>query len=180
MEQMHATTIVAVKKGNSIAIAGDGQVTQGNAVVLKNTARKIRRLYNDKILMGFAGSVADALALSDRFEAKLRESGGNLRRAVIEFGKEWRRDKIMRHLEAMMIVGNTEYLLLLSGTGEIIEPDEGILAIGSGGMYAYAAAKALSENTDMKPVEIAEKAMHIAADICVYTNHNIITDSMEK
>ena len=178
MENMHATTIVAVKKGNSIAIAGDGQVTLGNTV-MKHTAHKIRRLYNDKVLMGFAGAVADALTLSDRFEAKLRESGGNLRRAVVEFGKEWRSDKMMRRLEAMMIVGNADYLLLLSGTGEIIEPDEGILAIGSGGMYAYAAAKALSENTDMAPKEIVEKAMNIAADICVYTNHNIIIDSME-
>lgn len=177
MENMHATTIVAVKKDNKVAIAGDGQVSLQNTI-MKHNAKKIRRLYNDKVLMGFAGAVADAQTLSDRFEAKLKESGGNLKRAVIDFAKEWRTDRIMRRLEAMMIIANGDYLLLLSGNGEIIEPDEGICAIGSGGTFAYAAAKALLENTDFEPREIVEKAINIAADICVFTNHNITIDSM--
>jgi ATP-dependent HslUV protease, peptidase subunit HslV len=174
---MHATTILAVKKGENIAIAGDGQVTLENTI-MKATARKVRRLYDDKVLMGFAGSVADAQALADKFESKLKEAHGNLKRAVIEFAKEWRTDRILRRLEAMMIVGNAEYLLVISGNGEVIEPDEGIAAIGSGGAFALAAAKALVANTDLPAREIVEKAMHIAADICIYTNHNIVVDEM--
>lgn len=174
---MHATTIVAVKKDNKVAIAGDGQVTLENTI-MKQTARKLRRLYDDKVLMGFAGSVADAQTLADKFEAKLKESHGNLKRAVIEFAKEWRTDRILRRLEAMMIVGNEEYLLVISGGGEVIEPDEGIAAIGSGGAYATAAAKALLRNTDLSPREIVEQAMNIAADICVYTNHHITVDEL--
>ncbi len=174
---MHGTTIIAVKKDGKIAIAGDGQVTHENTV-MKHTARKVRRLYEDKVLMGFAGSVADAQTLSDKFETKLKEAHGNLKRAVIEFAKEWRTDRILRRLEAMMIIGNQEYLLVLSGNGEVIEPDEGIAAIGSGGAYAAAAAKALVANTDLDVKEIVERAMHIAADICVYTNHHITVDEL--
>lgn len=175
--EMHATTICAVKKDGKIAIAGDGQVTLENTI-MKGTARKVRRIYDDKILMGFAGSVADAQALSDKFESKVKEAHGNLKRAVIEFAKEWRTDRILRRLEALMIVGNEEYLLVLSGNGEVIEPDEGIAAIGSGGAYAAAAAKALLRNTDLSPREIVEKALNIAADICVFTNHHITVDEL--
>ena len=175
--EMHATTICAVKKDGKIAIAGDGQVTLENTI-MKGTARKVRRIYDDKILMGFAGSVADAQALSDKFESKVKEAHGNLKRAVIEFAKEWRTDRVLRRLEALMIVGNEEYLLVLSGNGEVIEPDEGIAAIGSGGAYAAAAAKALLRNTDLSPKEIVEKALNIAADICVYTNHHITVDEL--
>ena len=174
---MHATTICAVKKDGKIAIAGDGQVTLENTI-MKATARKVRRIYDDKILMGFSGSVADAQALSDKFESKVKEAHGNLKRAVIEFAKEWRTDRILRRLEALMIVGNEEYLLVVSGNGEVIEPDEGIAAIGSGGAYAAAAAKALLRNTDLSPKEIVEKALNIAADICVYTNHHITVDEL--
>ncbi len=175
--KMHATTILAVKKDDKIAIAGDGQVTLENTI-MKATARKVRRIYDDKVLMGFAGAVADAQALSDKFEAKLREAHGNLKRAVIEFAKEWRTDRVLRRLEAMMIVGNQEYLLVISGNGEVIEPDEGIAAIGSGGAFAAAAAKALVRNTDMTPRQIVEQALNIAADICIYTNHQITVDEL--
>ena len=174
---MHATTIIAVKKGDKIAIAGDGQVTLENTI-MKQNARKVRRIYDDKILMGFAGSVADAQTLSDKFEGKLKEAHGNLKRAVIDFAKEWRTDRVLRKLEAMMIVGNKEYLLILSGNGEVIEPDEGVAAIGSGGAFAASAAKALLRNTDMEPKEIVEQAMNIASDICIYTNNHIIVDEL--
>ncbi|MCE5199789.1 MAG: ATP-dependent protease subunit HslV [Armatimonadota bacterium] len=175
--EMHGTTVLSVKMGNQIAIAADGQVTLENTV-MKHKARKIRRLYDDKVLMGFAGSVADAQTLADKFESKLKEAHGNLKRAVIEFAKEWRTDRILRRLEAMMIVGNQEYLLIISGNGEVIEPDEGIAAIGSGGAYAASAARALLHNTDFSPKEIVEKSMHIAADICIYTNHEIMVDEL--
>lgn len=175
--EMHATTIVAVKKDDQIAIAGDGQVTLENTI-MKHKARKVRRIYDDKVLMGFAGSVADAQTLADKFETKLREAHGNLKRAVIEFAKEWRTDRVLRRLEAMLIVANKEYLLVISGGGEVIEPDEGVAAIGSGGGFAAAAARALLNNTEMSPREIVEQAMHIAADICVYTNHEITVDSL--
>lgn len=174
---IHATTICAVKKNGHIAIAGDGQVTLENTI-MKGTARKIRRIYDDKILMGFAGSVADAQTLADKFESKVKESHGNLRRAVIEFAKEWRTDRVLRRLEALMIVGNAEYLLVVSGNGEVIEPDEGVAAIGSGGAYAAAAARALLANTDLSPREIVKKALNIAADICIYTNHHITVDEL--
>jgi ATP-dependent HslUV protease subunit HslV len=174
---MHGTTILAVKKGSKIAIAGDGQVTFENSI-MKQKARKLRRLYDDTILMGFAGSVADAQALADKFEGKLKEAHGNLKRAVIEFAKEWRTDRILRQLQAMMIVGNREYLLVISGNGEVIEPDEGVAAIGSGGGFAAAAAKALLRNTDLSPREIVEQSLHIAADICIYTNHEITVDEL--
>lgn len=177
MDQMHGTTILAVKKDSKIAIAGDGQVTLENSI-MKQKARKLRRLYDDKVLMGFAGSVADAQALADKFETKLREAHGNLKRAVIEFAKEWRTDRILRQLQAMIIVGNQEYLLVISGNGEVIEPDEGVAAIGSGGGFAAAAARALLRNTDMSVREIVEQSLHIAADICIYTNHEIVVDEM--
>ena len=177
MEQMHGTTILAVKRDSKIAIAGDGQVTFENSI-MKQKARKLRRLYDDKVLMGFAGSVADAQALADKFEAKLREAHGNLKRAVIEFAKEWRTDRILRQLQAMIIVGNQEYLLVISGNGEVIEPDEGVAAIGSGGGFAAAAARALLRNTDLPVREIVEQSLHIAADICIYTNHEIVVDEI--
>lgn len=177
MQQMHGTTILAVKKGPEIAIAGDGQVTFENSI-MKQKARKLRRLNDDKILMGFAGSVADAQALADKFEGKLKEAHGNLKRGVIEFAKEWRTDRILRQLQAMMIVGNQEYLLVISGNGEVIEPDEGVAAIGSGGGFAAAAARALLQNTDLSPREIVERSLHIAADICIYTNHEIVVDEL--
>ncbi|MHB9035897.1 MAG: ATP-dependent protease subunit HslV [Armatimonadota bacterium] len=174
---MHGTTVIAVKKDTKVAIAADGQVTLENTI-MKHKARKLRRLYDDKVLMGFAGSVADAQTLADKFESKLREAHGNLKRAVIEFAKEWRTDRILRRLEAMMIVANEEYLLVISGNGEVIEPDEGVAAIGSGGAFAAAAARALMRNTDLSPLEIVQKSMDIAADICIYTNHEITTDEM--
>ena len=174
---MHATTIVGVRKDGKVAIAGDGQVTL-DKTVMKNTAKKIRRLYQGKVLAGFAGSAADAMALADRFEAKLESSNGNLQRAVIEFAKEWRSDRVLRRFEALMIVANPEYLLVVSGDGNVLETDDGIAAIGSGGPYAQAAAKALVENTELSAREIVEKAMLIAADICIYTNSNITVDEL--
>ena len=174
---MHATTIVGVKRDGKVAIAGDGQVTL-DKTVMKNTAKKIRRLYQGKVLAGFAGSAADAMALADRFEEKLEAASGNLPRAVVEFAKEWRSDRVLRRFEALMIVGNPEYLLVVSGDGNVLDTDDGIAAIGSGGPYAQAAAKALLENTDLSAKEIAEKALHIAADICIYTNSQIVVDEL--
>lgn len=174
---MHATTIVGIRRDGQVAIAGDGQVTLENTI-LKAGARKIRRMYNGRVLAGFAGSVADAQSLADKFESKLEQSGGNLKRAVIEFAKEWRTDRVMRRLEAMMIVADQDNLLLISGDGNVIEPDEGVLAIGSGGSFAQAAARALVRHTDMSAREIAEQAMRIAAEICIYTNDRIVIDSL--
>ena len=172
----HATTILAVKKDGHTAVAGDGQVTMGNAVIMKNTARKVRRLYHGRVIAGFAGSVADAFALFDKFEARLSDCNGNLVRAAVEFAKEWRRDRVLQKLEALLIMTDGEHLFLVSGNGEVIEPDDGVAAVGSGGNYAMAAARALKENTDLSAHEIAEKALHIAADICVFTNHNVIVE----
>ena len=174
---MHATTIVGVRKDGKVAIAGDGQVTL-DKTVMKNTARKIRRLYQGKVLAGFAGSAADAMALADRFEAKLEASNGNLQRAVIEFAKEWRSDRVLRRFEALMIVANPEFLFIVSGDGNVMDTDDGIAAIGSGGPYAQAAAKALAENTSLSAREIVEKAMLIASDICIYTNSNITVEEI--
>lgn len=176
--QIRATTIIAVCRDNQVAMAGDGQVTFGDTV-MKHTAKKIRTLYDGQILAGFAGAVADALTLFDKFEIQLEEHRGNLRKAAVELTKEWRTDKFLRRLEAQLIVADPEQLLLLSGEGDVIEPDEGIAAIGSGGPYALAAAKALMENTDLKAEQIAEKALHIAADLCIYTNHNISLQVIE-
>ncbi len=169
----HATTIVAVKRGEQVAIAGDGQVTFGQATVMKHTAKKVRRIYNGKVLTGFAGSVADAFTLFEKFEGKLEEYHGNLQKAAIELAKEWRTDKMLRKLEALIIVADKEKLLIVSGGGEVIEPDDGIAAIGSGGNYALAAARALVAHTDLPPAKIVKEAMKVAANICVYTNENI-------
>ncbi|MBQ9832674.1 MAG: ATP-dependent protease subunit HslV [Clostridia bacterium] len=167
------TTIVAVKKNGQTAIAGDGQVTMGERTIMKSTAKKVRRLYNDKVVVGFAGSVADAFSLCERFETKLTQYSGSLRRAAVSLAQDWRSDKALRKLEALLIVADSEDLLVVSGTGEVIDPDDGIAAIGSGGMYAMAAAKALMGNTELSAREIAEKSIMIAADICVFTNGNI-------
>lgn len=173
MNMFHATTIVAVKKGTNVAIAGDGQVTFGQNTIMKHTARKVRRLHQGQVVAGFAGSVADAFTLFEKFEGKLEEFHGNLMRAAVELAKEWRTDKYLRALEAMLIVANKEHLLVLSGNGEVIEPDEGVTAIGSGGSYALAAARALVKHTELSPKEVVQEALNLAADICVYTNKNI-------
>ena len=167
------TTICAVRRGGKIAVAGDGQVTMGESVVMKNGAVKVRRIFGGQVITGFAGSVADAFALCERLEEKLTQFAGNLQRAAVELALEWRQDKAMRKLEAMLICADKENLLLLSGTGEVIEPDDNVLSIGSGGNYALAAARALMENTELSAAEIAEKALHIAASICVFTNDHI-------
>lgn len=177
--RIHSTTIVAVKRENEVALAGDGQVTQEHTV-LKHTARKVRRLYQNRVLAGFAGSVADAQALADKFESKLEASSGNLTRAAVEFAKEWRTDRILRRLEAMMIVTDGDRLYILSGDGNVVEPDDGVAAIGSGGMYAAAAAKALAKNTQMRAREIVEEAMRIAAEICIYTNDKVTIDLLHN
>ena len=175
---LQGTTIVAVKKDGKTAIAGDGQVTLGEKVVMKHTAVKVRRLFNGNVVVGFAGSVADAFTLSERFEAKLEQYSGSLARAAVELAQDWRSDKYMRKLEAMLIAADKDTLLIVSGTGEVIEPDNGILAIGSGGSYAQAAAQALVENTDLPASEIAVKAIKIASDICVFTNGNITLEEV--
>ena len=174
----HATTIVAVQKDGKTAMAGDGQVTFGDKTVIKHTARKIRRLHNRKVLAGFAGSVADAFTLFEKFEAKLEEYNGNLQRAAVELAKEWRMDKFLRRLEALLIVADQETLLVLSGGGEVIEPDDGVIAVGSGGPYALAAARVLARHTQLEPKEIVREALVVAADICVYTNNNIIVEEI--
>ncbi len=176
----HATTIIAVKKGRKTAIAGDGQVTMGNSIVMKNTARKIRTLYNGKVIAGFAGSVADAFTLFEKFEEHLRHDNGNLLKAAVNLSKEWRSDKVLRQLEALLIVADASHLLILSGNGEVIEPDDGVATIGSGGSYALAAARTMLKYTDMEADEIVEAALHIAADICVYTNHQVIVEMVEQ
>lgn len=181
MSDFHATTIFAIRHKGQCAMSGDGQVTLGNSVVMKHTARKVRRLFNGQVLAGFAGSVADAFTLFEMFEGKLMEYNGNLQRASVELAKEWRGDRILRKLEAMLIVMNKEQLLLVSGTGEVIEPDDGILAIGSGGNYALAAGRALTQYSgdELNAVEIAKAALTIAADICVFTNHQIIVEALD-
>jgi len=171
MEQFHGTTILCVRRDNVVAMAGDGQVTLGN-VVFKGTARKVRRVYHDKILVGFAGATADAFTLVERFEGKLEKHSGNLMRAAIELAKEWRTDKALRHLEAMMITADATTTLVLSGNGDVIEPENGIAAIGSGGSYALAAARALVANTTLGAERIASESMRIAGDLCIYTNQN--------
>lgn len=181
MGQIHATTIFAVHHNGSCAMAGDGQVTLGNAVVMKHTARKVRRLFNGQVLAGFAGSVADAFTLFEMFEAKLNEYNGNLQRASVEVAKQWRGDKMLRQLEAMLLVMDKQTLLLVSGTGEVIEPDDGILAIGSGGNYALSAGRALKQyaGDTLTAKEIAKASLKTAADICVFTNHNIIVEALD-
>ena len=178
MGQFHATTIVAVRRSaDDICIGGDGQVTMGETTIMKHGAKKVRKIYKNSVLTGFAGSVSDAFSLTEKFEKKLEEHSGNLRRAAVALAQLWRSDKAMRNLEALMIAADKESLLVISGNGEVIEPDEDFIAIGSGGNYAYAAATALFKDTDMKAEEIVKEALRIASSICVYTNDNI---SVEK
>lgn len=179
MEQFHGTTIVSVRKGDKVAIAGDGQVTFGQSMVMKSTARKVRKIYQDQILTGFAGATADAFTLLELFEAKLQKHQGKLMTSAIELAKDWRMDRNLRQLEAMMIVADKEHTLILTGNGDVIEPEEGIATIGSGGPYALAAAKALLHNTDMNPEEIVSKALEIAGDICIFTNQNHIIETLQ-
>jgi ATP-dependent HslUV protease subunit HslV len=176
-DKMRATTIICVRHKKKVAIAGDGQVTMGNTV-LKKKANKIRLLYKGKVLAGFSGATSDAFALFSRFEAKLEEYHGNLSRAAIELAKDWRMDRALRRLEALLIVADTENLFLISGTGDVIEPDDGIIAIGSGGAYAMAAARALLRTTSMTSKEIAQEALKISAEICIYTNDQIIVEEL--
>lgn len=179
MSQFHATTICAIQHNGECAMAGDGQVTLGNQVVMKNTARKVRKIYNNNVVTGFAGSVADAFTLFEKFEGKLKETNGQLARAAVELASEWRSDKALRQLEAMLIVMDKENLLLVSGTGEVISSDDGILAIGSGGNFALSAGRALKKYAShLTAEEIAKASLTTAADICVFTNHNIIVEKL--
>ena len=178
MSMMEGTTIVAVRRDGKCAMAGDGQVTFGEKTIMKHGAVKVRRLYQGQVVVGFAGSVADAFTLSERFEAKLEQYGGSLSRAAVELAQEWRSDKMMRKLEAMLIAADKDEMLVVSGTGEVIDPDGGVVAIGSGGSYAQAAAQALLENTDLPAGEIAKKAIKIASDICIFTNGNITLEEV--
>ena len=172
------TTIVAVQKDGKTAVAGDGQVTMGETTIMKHGAKKVRRIYEGKVVVGFAGSVADAFALSEKFEACLEQFAGNLPRAAVELAQNWRMDKGMRQLQAMLLAADKDNLLLISGTGEVIAPDDGVLAIGSGGNYALSAARALARNTDLAPKEIVRKALEIASEICVYTNDHITVEEV--
>ena len=174
---VHSTTIVAVRRNNRVAVAGDGQVSF-DKTVMKARARKVRRLYNDKIIAGFAGSTADAFTLFARFEAKLEQYHGQLQRSAVELGKDWRTDKYLRHLEALLIVADETTTLLISGGGDVIEPDDGVLAIGSGGSYALAAARALLRHTELSAVEVASESLKIAGEICVFTNSNLVIEEL--
>ena len=176
--ELRGTTILGVRKDGKCAIAGDGQVTLGENTRMKHSAKKVRRIYNDSVVIGFAGSVADAFTLSERFEAKLQKHGGSLKRAAVDLAMDWRNDKVMRKLEALLICADKDDLLIVSGTGEVIIPDDDIAAIGSGGMYALAAARALKENTDLSAKEIARKGLEIASGICVFTNTNITVEEV--
>ena len=176
--ELKGTTILGVRKDGKCAIAGDGQVTLGENTIMKHSAKKVRRIYNDSVVIGFAGSVADAFTLSERFEAKLQKHGGSLKRAAVDLAMDWRNDKVMRKLEALLICADKDDLLIVSGTGEVIIPDDDIAAIGSGGMYALAAARALKENTDLSAKEIARKGLEIASGICVFTNTNITVEGV--
>ncbi len=178
MEQFHGTTILSVRRGKLVAMGGDGQVTIGNTV-MKPNARKVRRLYNDQVLAGFAGGTADAFTLSERFEEKLSKHSGNLTRAAVELAKDWRSDRLLRRLEALLCVADKHTSLIVSGNGDVIEPEHGLMAIGSGGMYAQAAARALLENTQMDARVITEHALQIAADICIYTNRNLTIEELK-
>lgn len=178
MSNFKGTTIVAVQKGGKTAIAGDGQVTMGETTIMKHGAKKVRRLYNDQVVVGFAGSVADAFSLCEKFESCLEQYAGNMPRAAVELAQTWRMDKAMRKLEAMLLAADKQNLLLISGTGEVIAPDDGVLAIGSGGNYALAAARAMVRNTELEPKEIVRKALEIASEICVYTNDHISVEEV--
>jgi len=178
MEPFHGTTIVSARRGSRVSMGGDGQVTLGN-VVVKQTARKVRRLYHDRILAGFAGATADAFTLFERFEAKLEKHQGNLLRSAVELAKDWRTDRILRRLEAMLAVADPETSLIITGNGDVLEPEFGLIAIGSGGPYAQAAARALIDNTDLAPVDIVKKALTIAGDLCIYTNQSHTIESID-
>ena len=178
MEQYHGTTILSVRRGSSVAMGGDGQVTLGD-IVIKATARKVRRLYQGRILAGFAGGTADAFTLFERFEAKLEKHQGNLLRSAVELAKDWRTDRMLRRLEAMLSVADKEVSLIITGNGDVLEPEQGIVAIGSGGSYAQSAARALLENSDLAPSEIVTKSLEIAGDICIYTNRNFTIEVLE-
>jgi len=177
MEQYHGTTIVSVRRGNQVSLGGDGQVTLGN-IVMKGSARKVRRVFHDKVLVGFAGATADAFALLDRFEGKLEKFQGNLTRAAVELAKDWRTDRMLRKLEAMMIVADAETTLVITGNGDVLDPENGVCAIGSGGAYAQAAARALIDNTELNAAQIVEKSLEIAGDMCIYTNHNRVIENI--
>lgn len=177
-EVFHGTTILSVRRGARVALGGDGQVTLGN-VVVKSSARKVRRLYHDKILAGFAGGTADAFTLFERFEAKLEKHQGNLMRSAVELAKDWRTDRILRRLEAMLAVADREHSLIITGAGDVLEPELGIVAIGSGGSYAQAAARALLENSDLAPEAIVKKSLTIAGDLCIYTNQQHVIEVLE-
>jgi ATP-dependent HslUV protease subunit HslV len=178
MEQYHGTTILSVRRGSRVALGGDGQVTLGN-IVVKATARKVRRLYNEQILAGFAGGTADAFTLFERFEAKLEQYQGNLLRSAVELAKDWRTDRALRRLEAMLSVADREHSLIITGNGDVLEPEYGLVAIGSGGAYAHSAARALLENTEFTPAEIVKKSLEIAGDLCIYTNQNHIIEVLD-
>jgi ATP-dependent HslUV protease subunit HslV len=177
MEQFHGTTIVTVRRGAEVALGGDGQVTLGN-VVMKGSARKVRKLYNGKVLCGFAGATADAFTLLDRFEGKLEKHQGNLLRASVELAKDWRTDRMLSKLEAMLLVADREVTLIITGNGDVLEPEDGIGAIGSGGIYAQSAAKALQENTNLTPAEVVKKSLTIAGELCIYTNLSHIVETL--
>ena len=176
-ETFHGTTIIGVRRGNEVVVGGDGQVTLGNTI-MKNNAKKVRRLYKEKVLAGFAGATADAFTLFEKFESKLEKYSGHLTRSAVELAKDWRTDKILRNLEALLIVADKDVSLLISGNGDVIEPQDSILAIGSGGSYAQAAAKALYENTDLSAEDIVNKSLSIASDICIYTNSNLTIEKI--
>ena len=178
MDTYHGTTILSVRRGANVAIGGDGQVTLGS-VVIKQSARKVRRLYHDKILAGFAGGTADSFTLFERFEAKLEKHQGHLLRSAVELAKDWRTDRILRRLEAMLAVADHETSLVITGNGDVLEPEQGLVAIGSGGPYAQAAAKALLENTELAPAQIVKKALAIAGDLCIYTNQQHVIEVLE-
>ena len=177
MEQFHGTTILSVRRGNRVVIGGDGQVTLGNTV-MKGNARKVRRLYNDKVIAGFAGATADAFTLFEKFEGKLEQHSGHLTRAAVELAKDWRTDKVLRNLEALLSVADASQSLIISGNGDVIEPEDKLIAIGSGGSFAQAAGKALLDNTELSAREIVEKALNIAGDICIYTNRNLTIEEL--
>lgn len=178
MEQFHGTTIVSARRGNSVALGGDGQVTLGN-VVMKGSARKVRKLYQGKVLVGFAGGTADAFTLLERFEAMLEKHQGNLMRASVELAKDWRTDRMLRRLEAMLLVADREVTLIITGNGDVLEPEDGIGAIGSGGVYAQSSAKALQENTELSPFEIVKKSLTIAGELCIYSNLSHTIETLE-
>jgi ATP-dependent HslUV protease subunit HslV len=178
MEQFHGTTIVCVRRGNQVALGGDGQVTLGN-IIIKGTARKIRRLYHDKILAGFAGATADAFTLQERFEGKLEKYQGHLMRAAVELTRDWRTDRVLRRLEAMLIVADREHTLVLTGNGDVLEPENGLAAIGSGGAYAQSAAMALLRHTELSPHDIVKQSLEIAGDLCIYTNQQHLIETLE-